>query len=901
MSRSGPVEPRQLRLRRAAALLLCLLLSGSSWQVGNEARQSAAGAETPETETVNPGEAPRGAGGSGARSALFVSRALIGLETLRLLPWGDGGQKWTPFGPVSGTSRRTTYQQSLDSELVSDGQFVWGPNVGSFDIGAYLGARKSPLAPYSADLELWASYSSVNPKVLLAVLEIQDRWVSGLPSGTSAEAVRQRIEDTAMELATTYYEHLHTSGSRRPLFASLPAVGPTILFADGSSAVLNAAASSGTVAVASVLAGEMPPAGLSILSARGPEAFPAVFGAMFPGTDLLSEANQINPLAAPPETLLQFPFPLGATWAASGPHSWNGGNYPPPFSSIDFFTGGGTCAAPPNLFSVASAFGSVQRPFGYSCWLEIDHGGGWVTSYYHLRNLYSGAPVGRNSKLGTIACELCAGGFSTGPHVHFSLKYNGAYVSLEGVKLSGWTVHVGSVPYTSGTYERGGLSLPAYSQINNDYQAYYWSGYTSLRFYGHGADDVDRVKIRMGDLSSGPPADVGAQDFTLEWWMKVLPGENAAPAVNCSSGGAWRSGNILLDRDRGGQDRDYGVSLAGGKLVYGVAGDGTGELSLCGSLALDDGAWHHVAVQRRFSDGWMWIFVDGQLDAQANGPDGDISYPNGAVLLDVCGGPCTNDAFLVLGAEKHGFDPVLLSYSGWLEEFRISKVLRYFGNFTRPSLPFVSDPHTLALYHFDDSPGTSAYETSGAPGGPSNATLKLGGDPTGPAWSTDTPFEVPTPIPTYTPTLDPSITPTVTPTPSATPTPTPTVSPTPTPTASPTASLTPLSTSTPTPTATPTPTITPSPTPSPTPTNTSPPASPTPSETSTPEPSPTGITSPADLNQNGRVDVIDVQLCVNVFLGTQTDPEIVARADVNTDGKVDVLDVQLVVNAYLSG
>lgn len=47
--------------------------------------------------------------------------------------------------------------------------------------------------------------------------------------------------------------------------------------------------------------------------------------------------------------------------------------------------------------------------------------------------------------------------------------------------------------------------------------------------------------------------------------------------------------------------------------------------------------------------------------------------------------------------------------------------------------------------------------------------------------------------------------------------------------------------------------------------------------------------------------MLDVQLCVNVFLGTQTDPGIVARADVNGDGVVNVLDVQTVVNAFLNG
>jgi hypothetical protein len=47
--------------------------------------------------------------------------------------------------------------------------------------------------------------------------------------------------------------------------------------------------------------------------------------------------------------------------------------------------------------------------------------------------------------------------------------------------------------------------------------------------------------------------------------------------------------------------------------------------------------------------------------------------------------------------------------------------------------------------------------------------------------------------------------------------------------------------------------------------------------------------------------VLDVQLCGSVFLGIETDPEFVGRADVNGDGSVNVLDVQVIVNAYLQG
>ena len=59
--------------------------------------------------------------------------------------------------------------------------------------------------------------------------------------------------------------------------------------------------------------------------------------------------------------------------------------------------------------------------------------------------------------------------------------------------------------------------------------------------------------------------------------------------------------------------------------------------------------------------------------------------------------------------------------------------------------------------------------------------------------------------------------------------------------------------------------------------------------------------SPVDLNQDGRTDIQDIQLCVNVILETETNPDIVARADVNKDGSVNMLDIQEVVNAVSNG
>jgi len=95
----------------------------------------------------------------------------------------------------------------------------------------------------------------------------------------------------------------------------------------------------------------------------------------------------------------------------------------------------------------------------------------------------------------------------------------------------------------------------------------------SLRFFGHGFGNIDRVEIRIDDPTNnnpGPPADIGATDFTIEFWMKAKASENASDRVGCGQNINWIHGNIVIDRDRFNQDRKFGLSIAGGSIVFGI-------------------------------------------------------------------------------------------------------------------------------------------------------------------------------------------------------------------------------------------------------------------------------------------------------------------------------------------
>ncbi|HXV59919.1 MAG TPA: LamG-like jellyroll fold domain-containing protein [Vicinamibacteria bacterium] len=262
---------------------------------------------------------------------------------------------------------------------------------------------------------------------------------------------------------------------------------------------------------------------------------------------------------------------------------------------------------------------------------------------------------------------------------------------------------------------------------------------SSLRFFGNGvaAPGLDRVEIPLD--TPHRPVDVGLGDFTIEWWMKATLADNV-PSPACTAGNDnWITGNILLDRDVFGQGDwgDWGVSLRNGVLAFGVADSGSGQ-GICGGTLVADGSWHHVAIARRASDGRMRVWVDGAVDAEGFGPMGDITYRDGRPTSYPA-----SDPLLVLGAEKHDAGAAYPSYSGYLDELRLSTMVRYDGNFTPPAAPFAPDATTAALYHLDEGSGNLVGDSSGAAGGPSLGTRRFGGTPAGPLWSSDTPFPPP--------------------------------------------------------------------------------------------------------------------------------------------------------------
>lgn len=367
-----------------------------------------------------------------------------------------------------------------DGETIfADGQFVNGPNAAGFEVAAYLEALDSPLQPYASLVQDKAAYYSLNPRLLLAILEWRGGWVTGAgqaPSSPTRDPLgypelvgfEPELEQLAKALYEAFYSRLYAPAAARTLALPLTLPDGTDVQISGE---LNAASYAVQVALAPLVgAAEWP----ALRSAQHPagltQAYRRLFGPEAPlgASDPLDDSNSLMPEALPPADLLKLPFSYGDRWRFSGgPHEYDGTcDGSAVVSSVDYAPGVPYCTIPPDRWVTATAAGTVSQVACGACQVEIDHGGGWITRYYHLTDtlVTQGQAVAQDQQIGHPSCKpevggSCGGctGWASGTHVHMAIKYNGAYIGIDGVSLEGWVVRDENryQCYTDGYMQKG--------------------------------------------------------------------------------------------------------------------------------------------------------------------------------------------------------------------------------------------------------------------------------------------------------------------------------------------------------------------------------------------------------------------------------------------------------------
>lgn len=283
----------------------------------------------------------------------------------------------------------------------------------------------------------------------------------------------------------------------------------------------------------------------------------------------------------------------------------------------------------------------------------------------------------------------------------------------------------------------------------------------SLRLFGTGTNQQDRARFPIDGNAPGAnttsAADIGAGDFTIELWVKGTrsPGVNNTTPRPAGSYAdyAWIEGNIIIDRDIDGpSQRDWGVSLRGGRVEFGTgAGDAGGtNNTLVGAVDVLDGQWRHIALVRQGTT--KRIYVDGVLDRHTTAPNApDVSFPDGGTSQNThCPPLNVYGHFIVLAAEKHDYDqfeepgcatPTVFEYpsfNGRLDEVRLWNVARLADDIAnlRDKVIDAASPGLVAYWRFEEGAGTTLDDlVAGNP----NGTL-VAGTPGNGEWSTDAPL-----------------------------------------------------------------------------------------------------------------------------------------------------------------
>ncbi len=344
--------------------------------------------------------------------------------------------------------------------LIPDSEFVYSPHTVGFDIEAFVAGHGGFLARYRELLASgWltgaevvavaARDNSVNPRILLAMLEYLSSWVTdpATPSGDELEyplgyqdvrssGLYYQLTTLANEMGIGYY------GWRAGTLTELS-------FSDGEIVRLAPDQNAGTVALQYSFAQRF--TSHEWYEVIDPHGFMAVYRDFF-GDPWFFEHPLYEPGLSQPPMIL--PFLPARIWAfTGGPHgAWE---REAAWAALDFAP---TLVEPSCDVSadwtVAAAAGLVVRSYNGVVVLDLDGDGfeqtGWVLTYLHVA-ADGRVPVGTYLEQGDlIGHPSCEGGVATGSHIHITRKYNGEWILADGplpFTLSGWEAHAGTRAY----------------------------------------------------------------------------------------------------------------------------------------------------------------------------------------------------------------------------------------------------------------------------------------------------------------------------------------------------------------------------------------------------------------------------------------------------------------------
>jgi murein DD-endopeptidase MepM/ murein hydrolase activator NlpD len=392
------------------------------------------------------------------RTLSYTVKAGDNLAALAIL-YGTTVQEIARLNPGLNESGTLTPNQTLNLpetpsqfspafKIIPDSELVNSPGARGFDVVQFVNFQPGFLRVYSEFvqgrlltgaqiIQVVAQQNSINPRLLLAMLEFKAGWITNpapggnklnYPMGNIVEARKGLFRQLAWAadwLNDGYYGWKH-----RGLTA--------LQFPDGTRIAFNSQLNAGSVAIQYFL-GQTADRNTWSREISGNGFFGtylALFGDPFRyAIEPLVPPNLVSPT-------MQLPFAQGETWFyTGGPHGgwdaasgWAGIDFAPPAPPDELIALQGACYISPN-FAVATMPGVIVRSGDGAVVLDQDLDGdertGWTVLYLHIaasESVRAGKVVAAGEKIGHPSCE----GFNlnaVATHLHIARRYNGEWIA----------------------------------------------------------------------------------------------------------------------------------------------------------------------------------------------------------------------------------------------------------------------------------------------------------------------------------------------------------------------------------------------------------------------------------------------------------------------------------------
>jgi murein DD-endopeptidase MepM/ murein hydrolase activator NlpD len=367
-------------------------------------------------------------------------------------------------------------------KIIPDSELVYGPASVDFNIADFVNQYNGYLSRYREEVdgrsytgpkivERVAKENSVNPRLLLAVLEYRSGWVTNAnPSEKSHDYPMLYLDSTRSGL----YHQLSWAANNldRGYYIWRAGGTPSWVLADDTVIPVANTLNAGTAGVQyffSLLLGKDD--WEAAVTEKGVyTTFNHLFGYPF---DYAIEPLLPLGLAQPP---MQLPFEPGEVWSfTGGPHGgWADGSG---WAALDFAPpGSGTGCVQRDAWVVAVADGVILRADIGAVVQDLDGDGneqtGWTVLYMHIESrerVEAGKFVRAGERIGHASCE---GGYSTGTHLHLARRYNGEWIPADGsipFNLDGWISSGDGVLY-NGFLTKDGVVVEAWEERREESQ-----------------------------------------------------------------------------------------------------------------------------------------------------------------------------------------------------------------------------------------------------------------------------------------------------------------------------------------------------------------------------------------------------------------------------------------------